>query len=256
MYYKVDLILGLLDYRNFLVWLLRSNNSQLSMNNTSESVEMYLKSIAELGGGEIPISIGRVADRLGVSPVSASEMMKRLAEQDFLNHLPYKGVILTESGRRLANNVIRRQRLWECFLVQELDLDWAHSFDLACELEHATNSEIAEALAVYLDNPASCPHGNPIPDASGIIQASDTVSLASLQVGQKGRVRAIYPESSEVLQYLGARGIQPGRRLEMLGIAPLDGPLIVGVSSEGESVKIDLGQALADVVIVELENEN
>lgn len=226
------------------------------MSNTSESVEMYLKSIAELGGGEKPVPIGRVADRLGVSPVSASEMMKRLAEQAFLNHLPYKGVILTDNGRRLANNVIRRQRLWECFLVQELDLDWARAFDLACELEHATNSEIAEALAAYLDNPASCPHGNPIPDTTGRIRKSDTVLLASLQVGQQGRVRAIYPESSEVLEYLGARGIRPGIRIKMLGAAPLDGPLLVGVRSENKSAEIDLGQALADVVIVELENEN
>ncbi len=226
------------------------------MSNTSESVEMYLKSIAELGGGEKPVPIGRVADRLGVSAVSASEMVKRLAEQDFLTHLPYKGVILSRSGRRLANNVIRRQRLWECFLVQELDLDWAHAFDLACELEHATNSEITEALAVYLNNPVSCPHGNPIPDKSGGLRSSDSISLASLPVGQRGRIKAIYPESGDVLEYLGSRGIQPGKRIEIMGVAPLDGPLMVRISSGLESSEIDLGKTLADVVMVELDNED
>lgn len=222
------------------------------MNNTSESVEMYLKSIAELGGSEKPVSIGRVADRLGVSAVSASEMIKRLAEQDFLTHLPYKGVILSESGRNLANNVIRRQRLWECFLIQELDLDWAGAYNLACELEHATSSEITDALSVYLNEPENCPHGNPIPDASGRLRTSESLSLASLDIGQQGLVLAIYPESGEVLQYLGTRGIRPGKRIELLGVAPLDGPLMVRVSSDSESIEIDLGQALAEVVKVEL----
>ena len=102
---------------------------------SSESVEMYMKSVAELGGDEFPVPIGRVAERLGVSPVSANEMMKRLADQDLIVHQPYKGVTLTDSGRELANSVIRRQRLWECFLIDYLHLDWAKAYDLACVLK-------------------------------------------------------------------------------------------------------------------------
>ena len=92
---------------------------------SSESVEMYLKTVAELGGEHGPVPIGRVAKRMGVSPVSANEMMKRLGEQRLIQHQMYKGVSLTDDGRRLANSVIRRQRLWECFLVDHLKLDWA-----------------------------------------------------------------------------------------------------------------------------------
>jgi DtxR family Mn-dependent transcriptional regulator len=225
-----------------------------SMNGTSESVEMYLKSIAELGGVEEPVPIGRVAERLGVSPVSASEMMKRLGDKKYVEHLPYKGVVLTNNGHLIANTIIRRQRLWECFLVDELSLDWARAFDLSCELEHATNSEISEALAAYLNNPVCCPHGNPIPDARGRIKRSDVITLNTLNVGQKARVKAIYPESSDILTYLGARGIRPGTPVEMCGVAPMDGPLIVRVDLGDKTVEIDLGQALAEVVIVELQN--
>jgi len=224
-----------------------------AMGNTSESVEMYLKSIAEYGGVHDPVPIGRVAERLGVSPVSASEMMKRLGEQHLINHLPYKGVVLTDRGRLLANSVIRRQRLWECFLVDELKLDWAQAYDLSCNLEHATDSEVTEALASFLRHPQQCPHGNPIPGEDGWVDEHQFKPLLDLDIGQPGYVRAISPETSEVLAYLGKRGIHPGQRIILSGIAPMEGPLTIKVGPANEGEEVDLGQALAGLVWVELE---
>jgi DtxR family Mn-dependent transcriptional regulator len=222
---------------------------------TSESVEMYLKTVAELGGESEPVSIGRVAERLGISPVSANEMMKRLGESDYIDHLPYKGVTLTENGRRLANSVIRRQRLWECFLVQRLNIDWAKAYELACDLEHATAPEVTEALAAFLDYPATCPHGNLIPDPAGQRPDAAPVSLAELNTGESACIRAVAPESSDVLAYLAERDLLPGRQVTVTEAAPLEGPLTLQVTElvaeAGSGREVVLGMALAQLVLVE-----
>lgn len=217
----------------------------------SESVEMYLKSVAELGGEYEPVPIGRVAERLGVSPVSANEMMKRLVEQKYINHQPYKGVSLTTGGRRIANSVIRRHRLWECFLFDHLELDWAKVHDLACDLEHATATEVTEALADYLGNPAKCPHGNPIPDRDGHISQQQNIPLSILEVGQEAQIKAIVPESSEVMAYFADRGLQPDQLVKIVDAAPLKGPLTLRVGRQGEATEIALGLTLADLVLVD-----
>ena len=218
---------------------------------SSESVEMYLKTVAELGGEHGPVPIGRVAERMGVSPVSANEMMKRLGEQRLIQHQMYKGVSLTDNGRRLANSVIRRQRLWECFLVDHLKLDWARVHDLACDLEHATATEVTEALAQYLGNPGRCPHGNPIPDRDGEVGQENDLTLSRLKVGQSGRIRAIVPESSELLAYLAERGLIPGQSLTVLEAAPLKGPLTLRVGDSQEEPQVALGLALAELVQID-----
>lgn len=223
----------------------------MTENASSESVEMYLKTVAELGGERGPVPIGRVAERLGVSPVSANEMMKRLGEQQLIQHQMYKGVSLTDDGRRLANSVIRRQRLWECFLVDHLEMDWAKVHDLACDLEHATSSEVTEALAHYLGNPSRCPHGNPIPDPNGEIRPEDDLTLSRLKVGQSGRIRAIVPESSELLAYLAERGLLPGQSLTVIEAAPLKGPLTLQIGDSQEEPQVALGLALAELVQVD-----
>src|SRR6187549_2021697 len=132
----------------------------------SKSTEMYLKAMVELGQGD-KVSVGRLAGRLGVSNVSANEMVHRMTDQGLVAHTPYKGVELTETGQTAACSVLRRQRLWECFLYEHLNIEWAKLYELACSLEHATAPEVTEALAVYLGDPKFCPRGNPIPTADG-----------------------------------------------------------------------------------------
>ncbi|HSG18697.1 MAG TPA: metal-dependent transcriptional regulator [Anaerolineae bacterium] len=224
----------------------------------SESVEMYLKTVAELGGESEPVPIGRVAERLGISPVSANEMIKRLGENDYIDHLPYKGVTLTENGRRVANSVIRRQRLWECFLVERLNMDWAKAYELACDLEHATAPEVTDALAAFLDHPATCPHGNLIPDHAGRVRDMSTISLAEVSAGESAYIRAVAPESSDVLAYLAERELLPGRRVTVVEVAPLEGPLTLQVTGSadghGTAREVVLGMALAQLVLVESAN--
>src|SRR5512134_1974215 len=139
----------------------------MSFPQLSASTEMYLKAMAEMGNREA-VAIGRLAERLSVTPVSANEMVKRLGEQGLTTHTPYKGVTLTKKGREVASNVIRRQRLWEVFLYEHLNIEWSKVYELACSLEHATAPEVTEALAEFLEHPQTCPRGNPIPDVKGM----------------------------------------------------------------------------------------
>lgn len=226
---------------------------RLKDSNSSESVEMYLKSVAELGGEHNPVPIGRIAERLGVSPVSVNEMMKRLGEQDLIHHQPYKGIVLTMDGRILANSVIRRQRLWECFLVDHLNLDWAKVHDLACDLEHATATEVTEALADYLDHPKKCPHGNPIPNPAGEVKAAKNKPLNNLALGRPARIKAIVPASGEVMAYLAEREMRPGQFVKVLEAAPLQGPLTLEVGEAPYAKMTVLGLNLAELVLVEIE---
>jgi len=173
----------------------------------NESIEMYLKTVSELAAGDGLAPISALAERLGVSTVSATEMVHRLCEKGLLDHTPYKGVALTEDGRRRARRVIRRHRLWECFLVDYLNLPWEKVHDYACRLEHATDTAVTEALAAFLHNPATCPHGNPIPSADGDVTAVHDTPLSDLQPGDRGAITRIHPESELLLDYLAARHI-------------------------------------------------
>ena len=214
----------------------------------SESVEMYLKSLAELGGAQSPVPIARVAERKGVTQVSANEMMKRLGDQGYVRHTPYKGVTLTRAGRGLAHSVIRRQRLWECFLVEQLNLDWARAHAVACELEHATAPDVVDALEEFLGHPTVCPHGNPIPDRNGEMEALPDTTLAALEPGQSARVLAIQADSTDVFEYLQKRGILPQQLVSVIETAPFDESLTLKIGEQD----VTLGCKLAELVVVGL----
>lgn len=196
------------------------------------SAEMYLKTIAELANEREPVPVTSVADRLGISTVSASEMIHRLEGRKFVKHRPYKGVYLTKEGRREANGVIRRQRLWECFLNDALGIPWEHVHDFACQLEHATDPVVTEALADFLKHPATCPHGNPIPTVDGEMPALEGVPLVNLEPGEKGVILRIHPVSEELVKHLDDRGISPGREIEVTEIAPFNGPQSIEIGNE------------------------
>ncbi len=218
----------------------------MASSSLTESTEMYLKALAELGVGE-PVSIARLAERLGITTVSANERINRLADQGLVTHLPYKGAVLTESGRAIAYDVIRRQRLWECFLHDQLKLDWPSIYEFACDLEHATTPAVTEALAAYLGHPTRCPHGHPIPGPNVEFEPLQGLPLSRLPLGQSGRVLAVQATSTEVFRHLAQRGLLPGRRVSVEEAAPLQGPLTVRV----EGVEVALGLLLAELILVQ-----
>lgn len=188
-----------------------------------ESAEMYLKSIHELmdDSGLVPISA--LAERLGITAVSASEMIHRLQDQRLVEHQPYKGVSLTTDGQQQAASILRRQRLWECFLSDQLGLPWDRLYEFACQLEHAVGAEVTEALAAFLAHPAHCPHGNPIPSPEGEWEPAIDRPLSELAPGDEAVIRRIAAVGSSSLQYLSEHGLTPGARVTLESIEPTDG---------------------------------
>jgi DtxR family Mn-dependent transcriptional regulator len=208
---------------------------------------MYLKSIYQLGKDETLVAISALAAHLGISPVSATEMIHRMVSRKLVRHIPYKGVRLTEHGRKQALAVIRRHRLWERFLTDRLGFPWEHVHDVACRLEHAAGPEVTEALAAELGNPSTCPHGNPIPTADGEMPALEGISLLELDPGKSARIEVIQPEDSEVLEHLSSRGITPGVELRVVDIAPLDGPRTLSISGQ----QVVIGKEMASCIMVQ-----
>lgn len=214
---------------------------------SSESQEMYLKTVYELqDAGDEPVAVSGVSERLGVAVASALEMIKRLAEQDLLIHTPYRGVALTDEGRRQAARIVRRQRLWGRFLADYLDMPWSRVYDEACKLEHATDDEVTEALAAFLNHPATCPHGNPVPAADGSVSVTPAVPLSDLAVGQSGTVARVFCPESVLLDHLAGLGLLPGTAITVQSEAPYDGPLTISVDGK----PITLGQNVAARVFV------
>jgi DtxR family Mn-dependent transcriptional regulator len=217
----------------------------MSFPQLSASTEMYLKAMAEMSNREA-VAIGRLAERLSVTPVSANEMVKRLGEQGLMTHTPYKGVTLTKKGREAASNVIRRQRLWECFLYEHLKIEWSKVYELACSLEHATAPEVTEALAGFLGNPKTCPRGDPIPDENGLFIPLDGIPLSEVTVGKTVKVLAVNATATDVLKYLQERNILPGHQVRVTEAAPLKGPLTLHIDGK----EVALGLSMAEFVIV------
>lgn len=217
----------------------------------SESREMYLKTIYELHPEEEPAAISSIAKRLGVSTVSASEMIKYLAEQDLVVHKPYKGVTLTEAGRKRALSVVRRQRFWGRFLADHLKIPWEEVYDFSCRLEHATDDTVTEALAAFLDYPQRCPHGNPIPDQDGKMLEIPTIPLSEVDLGQEVEIVLIDQPETALCVYLADRGLLPGTKLTYLEEAPYKGPLTVRIN-DGE---VDVGREIASRIFVSKSEE-
>jgi DtxR family transcriptional regulator, Mn-dependent transcriptional regulator len=155
---------------------------------TGEGAENYAKAIYQLQArGEKSVGTGAIAERLGVTPASASAMLRRLAEDGIVEHNPYHGVRLTKRGEQLALEVIRHHRLLELFLAEILEMPWDQVHREAEVLEHYISPELAESIARKLGNPTRDPHGDPIPTPDLKLVEGDTVSLDSMVAGQRDR---------------------------------------------------------------------
>ena len=210
----------------------------------SEAVEMYLKTLAVLGGGDGPVPAAATAERLGVSPVAANEMLRRLTTEGLVAHEQRHGFRLSDQGREAAWDVIRRQRLWERFLVDRLELDPADAMTWACLLEHATVPQVLDALDAFLGLPQTCPEGQPIPRSPGDSVRHQGPSLADSEPGATLRVDAFDDTDAEVLAYLHGSGLKIGAVVRVAAV----GPRRSVVSIEGPSGTIAPAREVAATV--------
>lgn len=220
----------------------------------SRSVEDYLKAIYSLcEPGEVA-STSAIAESLNVQPASVTGMIKRLAEAGYLEHVPYRGVQLTDVGTREALLILRRHRILETYLVQRLGYRWEEVHVEAERLEHAASDELIERMATALENPSHDPHGAPIPTPSGEIEATNPHTLVDLAPGKVGLVRAVRDDDRAGLQAVEAAGLLPGARVKVLGWNPSPPALTVEVDGEPpESFGVDLEVAARVYVVPEAE---
>ncbi|MEA2479405.1 MAG: DtxR family transcriptional regulator, Mn-dependent transcriptional regulator [Thermoleophilaceae bacterium] len=211
----------------------------------SAAVEDYAKAIYALearDGG--PVSTNALADRLGVTPGSVSGMLTKLEELGLATRVRYRGAQLTESGRRLALEVLRHHRLLELYLAETLGLTWDRVHAEAEVLEHVLSEELEEAIAQKLGDPVLDPHGDPIPSRDLVIDEQVTVALDTLEPGTRGRFVRVSDSDPEMLRWLGARGITPGADLEVLDRMPFGGPLVALIGETQHPLGGELAAAM------------
>ena len=205
-------------------------------------VEDYLEEIKRLEEDGERITATVIAGIVDVSLPSASEMLKRLASEGYLQREKGGTIVLTPEGRRLAHTMLRRHRLIECMLVQQLGMSWYEVHGEAHRLEHALSARVEEAMAKALDYPDMCPHGHPICP----VDLRDLRRLSELGAGEKGRVAQISELQEDVLPYLDRIGLRPGAVVGVKDVAPLEGPMTI----ETDAGPTSLGQELAGLVRV------
>lgn len=224
-----------------------------SLGSPSSSVGDYLKAVWEVADSPEGAAITKdVAARLSVSPASVTNMFTRLQDMGLVEYERYRGVVLTERGLEEALRLVRRHRLIETFLLQYLGYSWEKVHEEAEKLEHAVSDEFTRRLADFLGHPEHDPHGDPIPTAEGLLEPESSFPMSDAEVGQVVCISKVSDESAAVLDYLGERGLVPGRRLKVVEVRNLDG--VVTVEDEDGNPH-SLGESLARSISVVSESD-
>jgi DtxR family Mn-dependent transcriptional regulator len=197
------------------------------------------------------VSTQDLAERLEVTPGSVSAMLRKLSELGLVEHEPYRGTRLTESGRRVALEVIRHHRLIELFLANELGMSWDQVHAEAEVLEHVLSEDLERLIAERLGNPTLDPHGDPIPSPTFEIDEGETRSLAELEPSDTGRFVRVSDSDPEMLRYLAEEGVGIGERLKVMGRQPFGGPMFVRAGGR----ELALGGELARAMRIEVDAE-
>jgi DtxR family Mn-dependent transcriptional regulator len=222
-----------------------SSSQRNSLNH--QAIEDYLKTIYTLGEEESPVSTSRIAAARDVQPASVTSMLQRLDKLNLVHYEKHYGVTLTESGERVALEVIRHHRLIELYLIEALGFEWDEVHEQADLLEHVISEKLEERIAAYLGHPTVDPHGDPIPAKDGTMVTIDVSPLTTLAEGDTAVVaRIINDANSEMLRYLGELGLTPDTKLQVITVAPFDGPVTVRVDGEEQVI----GHNVAESILV------
>jgi DtxR family Mn-dependent transcriptional regulator len=215
----------------------------------SESAQDYLKAIWKLERtGDM--STTALADALGVSPASATAMLKKLATLGLVNHERYHGATLTPAGERMALEVVRHHRLLELYLMEALGLSWDQVHEEAEHLEHHLSDELESRIDRALGFPTRDPHGDPIPSPELLLQSDEMVCLSDLEAGSMTVVRRVPDGDPELLRYLATLGLVPAEEVTVVDRAPFDGPVTVEVRGARHAI----GRSLAAQIEVGVEH--
>ena len=235
-------------------------NAEKAVHPLTAPVEDYLKAIFEIEIAEQSAAgTNEIAQALGIAPASVTGMLRRLAEQGLISYERYRGVRLSDEGRRAALRTIRRHRVIEAYLTEALGYPWDRVHDEAERLEHAASDELIDHMAAAIGEPTTDPHGAPIPTRDGTIDAQRLLALVDVPVGEVVRIRQVGDRDPERLRYLAELGVTPGTDVQIVSRAPYGGPITLQIMREGSAPSRGLSQnqepaigpALAAQVFVE-----
>jgi len=210
-----------------------------------ESTEEYLEAVYRLDREGPGVTTSGLAAELGVAPASVSGMLKKLADQGYLEYVARGEAKLTERGLGVAVRVMRRHRLAECLLTDILGMPWDQVHDEACKLEHAISTAVEERLIAVLGDPKVCPHGHPIPPLDLSDPTRYGVKLADIAVGSSARVIDVIEDVPEMLRYLDSIGMRPGEDVDVVERGPLGGPVTVTNARGRHAISVELARLIS-----------
>lgn len=212
----------------------------------THAMEDYLKAVYRLREVDKQVTTQRLADELGVTGPSVTNMVKRLAELRLLSHTRYHGVDFTLAGEKIALEVVRHHRLLELYLAETLGYAWDEVHAEAERLEHHVSDELEARMDSALGFPTTDPHGDPIPSVEGVISETAHTGLLEAVQGQEATVVRVSDRDPEQLRYLGGLGLYPGARVTVIEVLPFDGPIRLLVNG----IEHIIGRPLAATVYV------
>jgi DtxR family Mn-dependent transcriptional regulator len=215
----------------------------------THAMEDYLKAVYRLRESGEPggqVTTQRLADELGVTGPSVTNMVKRLHDLRLVRHTRYHGVELTPAGEKIALEVLRHHRLLELYLAETLGYAWDEVHAEAERLEHHVSEELEARMDSVLGHPTRDPHGDPIPSREGRIDPVAPDLLLALPSGECATVARVSDRDAEQLRYLGSLGLYPGATVTVIERLPFDGPLRIQVGG----VEHIIGRSLAAAVHV------
>lgn len=213
----------------------------------SQAEENYLKALFHLTNEiqeKTEAGTNELAESLDITPSTANNMLKKLKEKDLVSYEKYGKITLTEKGRSLAVEIVRKHRLWETFLYEKLNFAWDEVHEVAEQLEHIKSAKLVEQLEKFLDFPEIDPHGDPIPNAKGEIKLMKRKTLAEIEVGKTCKLIAVKDNSSSFLQYVVKLGLGLSRKIKIISRQDFDGLMEIEVNKVRSSISKKVAQNL------------
>ncbi len=218
----------------------------------SRTMRDYLTEIyrlADRGDGQTNyISTSALADLMDVTAPAVNRMVTKLKENGLLEHEPYQGICLTSTGQREALKELRRHRIAEAFLVQVMGFGWHEVHAEAGRMSQGISDVLAERMAEMAGYPTHCPHGEPIPSADGELPEINDILLSQAPTDVEVQITRVRTRESDRLEYIAALGLLPDKKLNIIHMAPFNGPIQLKVGSEYRII----GHNLAELIKVKV----
>jgi DtxR family Mn-dependent transcriptional regulator len=211
------------------------------------SKEDYLSAIYKYRETDGTIKANRIADKLSISNAAVTDMLKKLANDGFVDYKRYKGIRLTKNGEEYAKNMVRRHRIWEVFLHQIVGMPWDKVHEEAHNLEHGASDELINKMEEMLDFPEFDPHGDPIPDKNGLLpKQRHTIPLSLAVKGDAVEVVRVNDFDNSFLKYLSGIGINLNKKFTIKNVLGFDKSMIISIDNK----EVNISSTIAANVFV------